>query len=806
MPLVNRLSSFANLHDLAGVDAPDDGEGENAGLGTSRRQQQQQQQTADSADDSSIPANSASAADPRTPRNKNLQEHRSGGRRPNKADQPSLDVDDDDDGNTSTCNNDEPARSSAEQSTSPSPCPSPLSPSASRKTWLNPSPTPNEARLTVVQITDVYTLDNFASLKTMLRTMRERQGPHGTVLSMLTGDFLSPYLLSSVDRGSGMMSALAQTPVDVLIWGNHEADIDHQTVCKHCRNFPGVWVNTNMQSHAMMEHQVPYHIIEVKSEDGTNVRRIGLVAVLSNDPKLYAHFKPPGAFGGAKIDDPWETLRKYQRILEEEEGCDVVLPLQHLYVPEDHVTCREFDFPVILSGHDHHRVDEIVEGTRLIKPGMDGVYATVLEMIWDDFEQLGKKPRIRSRFVKTSTFEPCPVLKEQTDKAYDVLLPLRNTELVRVPSRFEPLSSVNARGRVTTMGRFVCTLIRDSLNQTQQRDGEGQSIDCCILMGGNIRGGEDYPVGSFFSLEMLEAETKADEIVGIVPIPGRVLAAGIEATHGGDPIPGWFQYDEGIVEETMADGTVRVTTVAGEPLELDRIYTVATKVSDLGNGQSPPFLEYFSDRPDLLPSKHAYFNIQSELMGYFARSLFRKLWDAVGKKIQHNMKKVVSSPVLLAAAATDDAIAKSPALLAAVADIPSIDVMPDTLALPPSAVAEVLEDAPEVLNRVESGLRLDVLDQSGDGVVSVDEIHAALRDLLGLSVHDENKTLAEYVHSYADVTGNGVVTNEDFEHFCTLLPGGIGEYYGRFASTSEEDGEKGSNFDDDGSDDGGMMF
>ena len=194
MPLVNRLSSFANLHDLAGVDAPDDGEGENAGLSTSRRQQQQQQEqqqrTADSADDSSIPANSAAAAAsaPRTPRNKKLQEHRSGGRRPNKADQPSLDVDDDDDGNTSTYKNDEPARSSTEQATK-SPCPSPLSPSA-RKTWLNPSPTPNEARLTVVQITDVYTLDNFASLKTMLRTMRERQGPHGTVLSMLTGDFL----------------------------------------------------------------------------------------------------------------------------------------------------------------------------------------------------------------------------------------------------------------------------------------------------------------------------------------------------------------------------------------------------------------------------------------------------------------------------------------------------------------------------------------------------------------------------------------------------------------------------------------
>jgi len=276
---------------------------------------------------------------------------RSGGRKPNKADQPALDVDQDSDQHTS-------------------------------KPWLAPSK-PSEARLTIVQITDVYTLEYFANLKTMLKEIRASQGPNDTVISMLTGDFLSPYLLSSIDRGKGMMKALENTPIDIVIWGNHEADIDHKTVCKHVKSFPGTWINTNMQTHEMMEYQVPYKIVDVTSPDGSHKRRIGLVAVLSDDPKLYAHFKPPGAFGGAKIESPWETLRKYQHILEVEEGCDVVLPLQHLYVPEDTKTCQEFDFPVILSGHDHHRVDQIIEGTRLIKPGMDGVYATVLEMIWD---------------------------------------------------------------------------------------------------------------------------------------------------------------------------------------------------------------------------------------------------------------------------------------------------------------------------------------------------------------------------------------------------------------------------------------
>jgi 2',3'-cyclic-nucleotide 2'-phosphodiesterase (5'-nucleotidase family) len=519
-----------------------------------------------------------------------------------------------------------------------------------------------------------------------------------------------------------MMKALAKTPIDYLTWGNHEADIDHRTVCRHVKSFPGTWINSNMQSHDAMEYQVPYEVIEVSSPDGTNVRRIGLVAVLSDDPKLYSHFKSPGAFGGATIDDPWETLRKYKKILEEEEGCDMVLPLEHLYVPENHKTCEEFDFPVILSGHDHHRIDEIINGTRLIKPGMDGVYATVLELCWEDSAQAGAKPKIRSTFVETAKWEPCPELKKETDRAYDVLLPLRNTELSGILPAFEPLTSKNARGSVCTMGRLICSMLKASLEQTRE-PGESK-VDAVILMGGNIRGNEDYPPGSFFSLETLEAEIKSDEVIGVVPIPGTVLAEGIEATHAGDPIPGWMQYDDGIKEEETADGK-RVTTVAGKPLDPDRIYRVATKIRDLTNGQSPPLTVYFKQHLDLLPAKGSYINIQTELMGFFARNLFAKLWEATGHRI--------------------------PDLSEEEADASS-------------------HSSPESLEEMEARLRHEVLDRDGDGVVTVDDIHICLRDFLGLSVDDEYKTLAEYVHSYADSTGDGTVTVDDFEVFCTGMP------------------------------------
>jgi 2',3'-cyclic-nucleotide 2'-phosphodiesterase (5'-nucleotidase family) len=159
-------------------------------------------------------------------------------------------------------------------------------------------PKQDESKLLLVQITDVYTLENFPSIKTLLQEAREAYGDQGKVVSVLTGDFLSPYLLSSVDRGAGMMKALAKTPIDYLTWGNHEADIDHRTVCKHVREFPGTFINTNMQDHEVMTLQKPFEILEVVSPDGSQTRRVGLVGIMSDDPALYKHFKAPGAFGG----------------------------------------------------------------------------------------------------------------------------------------------------------------------------------------------------------------------------------------------------------------------------------------------------------------------------------------------------------------------------------------------------------------------------------------------------------------------------------------------------------------------------
>lgn len=91
----------------------------------------------------------------------------------------------------------------------------------SSEQWTPTPCQPDEVRLAIIQITDTYTLEHLPSVKTMIKDIREK-AIGSTVLSCMTGDFLAPYLLSSVDRGQGMMNAMAKIPIDYLTWGNHE--------------------------------------------------------------------------------------------------------------------------------------------------------------------------------------------------------------------------------------------------------------------------------------------------------------------------------------------------------------------------------------------------------------------------------------------------------------------------------------------------------------------------------------------------------------------------------------------------------
>ena len=512
-------------------------------------------------------------------------------------------------------------------------------------------------------MTDIYTLENFPSLKTLVRETRaDFQAKHGStakVVCVLTGDFLMPYLLSSIDKGRAMMTMLNETPIDYLSWGNHEKDLAHADVCAREREYKGCWVNTNMTSHesyAQSTCQTDAAWIKLLAADGSHERRVAMIGIMTNTCSKKKDF------GGATIDDPWQTMAKYKPMLEAK-GADLVIPLCHLYEPQDERTAREFDFPVILSGHDHHVVDkvgsgadessapptptqpvhpstgphppfQVVEGTRILKPGLDGVQAILVDLLWDS--ATSATPTITAETVSVSKWAPDVELDAFQKKAYEVIDHLRNTQLAIVPEKYRPLTSENARGCNPTMGTFLCSEIREALNSMH---GAG-SCDCVLIKAGSCpRGSRTYGDDQHITLEVLQSEITKTNAIVIFDVPGKVIKYGIrECWTEGLPNPGWFQFCDAVT----IDSEGLIATIQGEPIDEERIYCVGSPLNFNRKKDGALIAAYFEEHPEMIPEEDTAQPTYALLMQYWAT----KIWDVIWRSLNTDGDEQLSAKEL----------------------------------------------------------------------------------------------------------------------------------------------------------------
>ena len=161
-------------------------------------------------------------------------------------------------------------------------------------------------------------------------------------------------------------------------------------------------------------------------------------------------------------------------------------------------------------------------------------------------------------------------------------------------------------------------------------------------------------------------------------------------------------------------------------------------------------LPVYTEHPEALPTKGRYVNIYAELMAFFAGNLWRKIWEAITPQVvaeeRGKLLDDFDSPL-------DVMCDNGPEVE------PDLDCKPIEMICDPE-----LDCLPE--------RRLSVLDLDDTGTITVDDIHAALSDILQLSVDEsgEETTLAEFVHSFADADSDGKVTLEDMIAFCDEVP------------------------------------
>ena len=273
----------------------------------------------------------------------------------------------------------------------------------------------------------------------------------------------------------------------------------------------------------------------------------------------------------------------------------------------------------MISGHDHHVVDEVHHGTRLLKAGSDAKHAIVLDIRWKDNGD-DCKPTVDSTTYQVKDFAENADIADRIRKAYSILDHLKHTTVAKVDSKYRPLFSEGSRSRQCSVASFLWSAFRDALNS----DSATGTVDCVIISGGDVRGGTNYSDDHHLSLADLRSELQEELEAVIVGMPGSVVAEGIEQSREAGSNAGFIQVDDSIQIDSESG---KVTHLAGEEIDAERVYNIATTMWSLKNGSATAWIEWFSSNPDAHPHFDA--PVLATVLSYLSSEVWQSLWHSI---------------------------------------------------------------------------------------------------------------------------------------------------------------------------------
>jgi len=456
-----------------------------------------------------------------------------------------------------------------------------------------------------IHINDVYELDYLGHFATC------KQWETGDkVIGTISGDFLAPSLLSSLDKGLGMVDVLNKSNMDYASIGNHEADIPLDQLFKRIRQSEFTWINSNMDIDCPDDIKLPkYSIINVKN------RKICLLGLNTNDPSIYS----PIAFGGAKIHPLNETCKSlYEEIKRNEPDVDIIIPLTHQIMPFDRELAELMgaDIPVILGGHDHEPYHETINGCTIVKTGADAKKIGIVELYWSD-EKKDTKPNVKVSFKNYSDYSKHTVVQSSIDSNKALLTQLETATLCKIPTSLS-LSSKMMRFQPTTMGTFICSSIKHALG-----------TDVCLLAAGCIRANKDYVNEAKLTYANLKQEIPFDTIIVNIELPGSVITEMIEYTRAfalqEPPVEkgGYLQTDDDIIWNSKKNKVIEINR---NPVKPDQLYSVSINQMILeGLDNIEPIINYIKTNPNAYKTAESGTGLKEVIVSHFSKLLLLEL-------------------------------------------------------------------------------------------------------------------------------------------------------------------------------------
>ena len=205
-------------------------------------------------------------------------------------------------------------------------------------------------------INDVYVADTMTDGRgglARVATVRQRLADQGPILFVLAGDVLSPSLMSKYYGGQQMVDALNAAHLDYATLGNHEFDLELDTLVARIAQSKFKWISSNctLASGAPLPKVLPWDTLRVSGH------KVGLFAVT-----LQGNYP-----SSSRCTDPDSAAQRVVETLSSE-GADLIVGLTHQTVQADRdLLAREPRVDLILGGHEHEALDSTVSGRHVAK-------------------------------------------------------------------------------------------------------------------------------------------------------------------------------------------------------------------------------------------------------------------------------------------------------------------------------------------------------------------------------------------------------------------------------------------------------
>lgn len=410
-----------------------------------------------------------------------------------------------------------------------------------------------------------------ARLATIAKVERQRGD---NVLLVHAGDAISPSLMSGIDQGAHMIKLLNALPLDLMVPGNHEFDFGPDVLAERIAEaeFPVVASNIAVDGEPLAGTKS----VHIERIGAFTVGFIGLTTPTTTDRA--------SAGDTATFADIIETTERYAQALRDS-GADLVIALGHTHSGEDMALMRSGLVDVILSGDDHHIMTFYKGGALLAESGAQGERIVALDIALEKGQgRRGPYFRWEPSFRMIDSAYAVP--DREMDSLIEGFQRSLNEDLDEpIGVTLTPFTSapVIIRRGEAAFGNLIADAMR-----------EATGADIAFTNAGGIRANRDYEAGRVITRRDVQSELPFGNRTVVLEITGKTLRDMLEYGYlraGRGAFPQISNMKVVISFETNPTGEIESIDVMGEPLDMERTYTLATNDFLAGGGDGYDMLE-----------------------------------------------------------------------------------------------------------------------------------------------------------------------------------------------------------------------